>query len=164
MKKSTLLLALPLFLLMLIAACTGKNEPTQPAGDEVVMDRTAEDSTSLLSMATAYLDALKAGNINAALDMLHAWNGNEVVDLSPEYRERLTSLLQNFPVINYEIERMVLNSEEDTRVDYLYEFFEKPEGMENINNTMRGSLSPHRVDGKWLLVVDPDRFVYEQEP
>lgn len=163
MKKSTLLLALPLFLLMLIAACTGKTEPTQP-GDEAVMDRTAEDSTSLLSMAKDYLEALKAGNINAALDMLHAWNGNEVVDLSPEYRERLTSLLQNFPVINYEIERMVLNSEDDTRVDYIYEFFEKPEGMENLNNTMRGSLSPHRVDGQWLLVVDPDRFVYEQEP
>ena len=128
------------------------------------MERSAEDSTSLLSLTKDYLELLKAGNNAAALDMLHEWNGHDVLDLSPEYRARLDTMLQCFPVINYEIERMVLNSEEDTRVDYIYEFFEKPEGMENINNTMRGSLSPHRVDGKWLLVVDPDRFVYEQEP
>jgi hypothetical protein len=122
---------------------------------DVKMTRTADDSTTIVKMATQYLDLLQQNKIDEALDMLYEINeSSEMQSLSDTFRAVLKNNLKKFPVLSYSIDDFHLYTDNDVDVRYTYEFMTKPEGSpENLPTTMRGVLSPVRINGNWYLTV-----------
>ena len=122
---------------------------------DVKMTRTADDSTTIVKMATQYLDLLQQNKIDEALDMLYEINeSSEMQSLSDTFRAVLKNNLKKFPVLSYSIDDFHLYTDNDVDVRYTYEFMTKPEGApENLPTTMRGVLSPVRINGNWYLTV-----------
>ena len=150
---------LPIAALFITAACSSNKEKaaevtSTDARFEQDMVRTEQDSLDIINLSKQYLDLLKADSLDQALDMLYEMNSDGKMEpISASRRQELIEHLQQFPVLSYTIDQMLLYSETDTELRYTYEFFVKPEGMEGMNNTTKGALMPHRVDGKWYLTV-----------
>ena len=156
--KKTLYYVIPLFTLIAFAGCIGKKEPEKKPRFSEQMSRTAEDSTAILNLTTKYLDLLKGEQFDEALQMLYAYNDEDgtVQPIDEERRNSLRSSYENFPVLDYEIDTVLLYSETDTEVRFKYQFFERPEGSP-IPNVMHGNVCPHRIEGKWYLTVPAEK-------
>ena len=148
-------------MLILTAACSGgKKEGFQiahPRFDEN-MSRTAQDSADVLNLTNRFLDLLKAEQYDEALNMLYTFNTEDSIiqPISETRRQEMLSTFSNFPVVNYEIDTVLMYNESDTEVRYIYEFFKKPEGS-TMPNTMNGTVCPHRHDGQWYLTVPTEK-------
>lgn len=157
MKKTSYYL-IPLLALIVFAGCLRKSEPEKKTRYSEKMARTSEDSTAILNLTTQYLDLLKGEQFDEALQMLYNYNEEDgtVQPIDEERRSSLRNSYANFPVLNYEIDTVLLYSEIDTEVRFKYEFFEKPEGSP-IPNIVRGNVCPHRIEGKWYLTVPAEK-------
>lgn len=122
------------------------------------MARTAQDSADVLNLTNRYLDLLKSGQNDEALNMLYTFNSEDsiVQPISDERRQELLNTFGSFPVLRYEIDTLLMFNEFDTEVRYTYEFFEKPEGS-TMPNTVNGTVCPHRYQGQWYLVVPSEK-------
>ena len=158
MKK--LLYVVPFFALILMACSGGKKEEfrfSPPRFDEY-MSRTAQDSADVLNLTNRFLDLLKGGQYDEALNMLYTFNSEDSIiqPIADERRQELLSTFGTFPVLNYEIDTVLMYTEFDTEVRYIYEFFKKPEGS-TMPNTMNGTVCPHRYEGQWYLTVPTEK-------
>lgn len=118
------------------------------------MDRSAADTATILRICTDYLDLLKEGKLDEAVNILYSYDDSThvVSPITPEQREKVLTMHKMFPVVNYSLESMRLYAEDDTELVFMVEFFEKPEG-DPQPNTVREALSPVRVDGQWYLTI-----------
>lgn len=121
------------------------------------MSRTAADTAAIVQLATQYLDLLKEGKIDSAVNMLHEVDSVELKSLSDERKNALKDNLKRFPVLNYTIEEYRLYSDEDTELRYVYEFMQKPEGAENLPNTMKGLIGFFRLGETWYMTIPEDK-------
>lgn len=121
-----------------------------------LMLRTKEDSTKIIELATQYLDLLQQNRIDEALSMLYEVDDSaKVTPLSDSFKTNLKKQLKSFPVLSYQIDYFKIFEALNTELRYTYEFVDKPEGSP-LPNTMKGVLSPCRIDGKWYLTISPD--------
>jgi hypothetical protein len=118
------------------------------------MERSAADTAAIMKICTDYLDLLKEGKIEDAVNTLYSYNdsANIVEQLTTEERSKVITMHKMFPVINYSLESVNLYSDDDTEFVFMVEFFEKPED-DPRPNTIREALSPVRVDGHWYLTI-----------
>lgn len=121
------------------------------------MNRTAADTAAIVELTTQYLDLLKENKIDEALNMLHEVDSVGLEPLSTERKDMLARNLKRFPVLSYTIEEYRLYTDDNTEVRYVYEFMPKPEGADNMPNTMKGLIGLLRVDGTWYLTVPEDK-------
>lgn len=153
--------AVPVVALMVCAACSGGKREEIRIGTvryDEYMDRTAQDSADVLNLTNRFLDLLKGREYDQALDMLYTFNSVDSIiePIGEERRAELTSTFGTFPVLNWEIDTVLMFTESDTEVRYIYEFFEKPEGS-TMPNTVNGTVCPHRFEGKWYLTVPTEK-------
>lgn len=127
------------------------------------MSRSKEDSATILRLAVQYLDLLKENKIDEALGMLYEpGDSSEVKPLSAKTRKVLLNNYKKYPVLSYHIDEFRLYSDKDTDVRFTFDFMEKPEGApENLPTTMKGAVSPFRVNGTWYLTVS--RYLVDTE-
>ena len=163
MKKfsflSVSLLALVCFMM---SGCHDKSKGNGAAADSSFVDRahdrdmvrTAADTATIIKICTDYLDLLKEGKMDDAVNMLYSFDKSThtVSPITAEQREKVVRTHKMFPVLNYSLESMRLYAEDDTEFVFMVEFFEKPEG-DTRPNTVREALSPVRVDGQWYLTI-----------
>jgi len=120
------------------------------------MLRSKDDSTKIVELATQYLNLLKENKIDEAISMLHEIDDSaNVKPLSDSFMSTLKKQLNRFPVLSYTIDDFQIFSAQHTDLHYTYEFMHKPEGSD-IPNTLKGVLSPCRVNGEWYLTISPD--------
>ena len=164
MRKILYLCILSGFVLVFSSCGSKDKEKDKSVIDEVIqtnsrydtkMVRTADDSTTIVKLAVQYLDLLKQNKIDKALDMLYELNeSSEMEHLSDSYKTILKNNLKKFPVLSYSLDDYHIYSDTDTDIRYTYEFMTKPEGApENLPTTMKGVLSPVRINGNWYLTV-----------
>ena len=143
-----------------IIACSGDKKEHVKVHPRIdtQMARTAQDSADVLNLTNRYLDLLKSGQNDEALNMLYTFNSEDsiVQPISDERRQELLNTFGSFPVLRYEIDTLLMFNEFDTEVRYTYEFFEKPEGS-TMPNTVNGTVCPHRYQGQWYLVVPSEK-------
>ena len=159
MKK--LLYVVPfLVLLLTVAYSCGKKSELKfgTVRYDEKMARTAQDSADVLNLTNRYLDLLRGGQYDEALNMLYTYNSEDSIiqPIADERRQELLSTFSTFPVLKYEIDTVLMFNEFDTEVRYIYEFFEKPEGS-TMPNTVNGTVCPHRFEGQWYLVVPTEK-------
>ena len=157
MNKTIKTLSL-LLLLLSLWAC--KDKPAKVNVDDTIinpridwnMSRTKADTTTVLDLAKAHLDALQSNNIDSAMDMLTEMKDSVPSPISDKRRNELIANAKAFPVLNYKIDDLLFYSESDTEVHYTITLFEKEEG-DTRPNTISGVINPRRIDGKWYLTI-----------
>lgn len=151
--KYFLLLVAEIFLF----SCTGtkretvKEVETDPRVDTSML-RTKQDTLTLDSLATTYLNYLKNKDFNSALDMLFELSEDSIAPLSEMSRKAQEVLYKNFPVTDYKLNELFLYSETDTELRYTVTLFEKEEN-DDRPNTMKFQLTPERINNNWKLLV-----------
>lgn len=116
------------------------------------MQRSNVDTLALIHNTEEYLELLKDGKINEALNKLYEASGDTVLPISDSKKEEIRNLVTVFPVLDYKIDSILLFSETDTEVRYTIEFFEKAED-DPRPNTLQCVLNPRRVGYYWYLTV-----------
>ncbi len=116
------------------------------------MERTPQDTATVMNLANQFLETLKKKDVEGALDQLYEVEEHNAKPLSPEMRAKLKETLQAFPVESYQIDEIILFSDSDSEVKYTTEMF-KVEDNSNFPNTTKGSLHPYRIDNKWYLTI-----------
>ncbi len=156
MKRSFLRL-IPAVLILLFAACSGeKQRKMQDVQDEYITQPISSVDTSdyhaVMVLGNRYMDLLKAGKIDSAVNMLFFLQGDSVVELPKSLVERQKAILRQFPVIDYTCESINFYSETDNQIKYKVQFFEK-EPDDPRPNTTSMFLKPVRRFGVWTLTV-----------
>lgn len=107
------------------------------------------DTTEILAMGTAFMDSLKSGNIDAAVDMLYIFDeqGN-LVPIDAKNRESLKQRYTTFPVVSYRLDHMDLSIPSLNDLKYVYQL------SEDLNMPgMAVMFNPTKRDGKWYLML-----------
>ncbi len=142
---------------LMVSSCGGNKEkrsidaPANPRMSQS-MERSAKDTAEVLDITRKYLDTLKDGDTEGALSQLYEYGDGTVRPLSDGRKAELRQTLKDFPVLSYQIDRLLMYSDSDTEVRYTVEFFEKPEGSTQPN-TIKCAVNPVRVSGQWYLTV-----------
>ena len=109
------------FLLIIVCGLTvcllSCNEKKNSKEDEIAvpqdprtdfsMERTSQDTTTVMDLANQFLETLKNKDIEGALDLLYEVDGQSVKPLSPEMRSKLRATLQVFPVESCQIDEII---------------------------------------------------------
>ena len=133
------------------------SEENQDPRTSKYMQRSKADTLALMHNTAEYLDLLKNGEIDKALDKLYVASGDTVLPIPAQKKEEIRNLVTLFPVLDYKIDSILMFSETDTEVRYTIEFFEKEEN-DPRQNTMQCVLNPRRVGYYWYLTIS-DRSV-----
>lgn len=115
------------------------------------MQRTSEDSTAVIALATEFLNLLSKNDAASALDMLYDRDDEELIPLSAERRQQLQQVFRAFPVLSYKIDGFDFFSDDDSQVKYSYHFMESTD--ENLPTSTTGVLNLYRREGKWYLSI-----------
>lgn len=118
------------------------------------MQRSRIDTLALLHNVNEYLRKLKENKIDSALDMLYEASGDTVLPASDKCKAEVRQTIKNFPVLDYNIERVSLFSETDTEVRYSIKYFEKEDNNAQPN-TIQCVINPRRVGYYWYLTIPP---------
>ena len=147
----------------MLFACGGKNvknvdaeEITDPREDQH-MQRSQVDTLGILYLVNDYLTKLKDNNIDSAMALLYEASGDTVLPISDTKKAEVLQMVKNFPVLKYNIDQILMYSEQDTEVRYTIEFFEKT-ADDPRPNTLQCVINPRRVGYYWYLTI-PDRKV-----
>lgn len=140
-----------------LSACGGKKD--KPNTDAPVnlrmsqeMKRSAADTADVLNLTRRFLDTLKDNDIDGALTQLYELKDGSMYPLSDKRAAEIRRNMEDFPVLSYKIDKLLMYSDTDTEVRYTIEFFEKPEGSTQPN-TLKCSVNPVRVSGQWYLTI-----------
>ena len=158
--KNSVKLLLFAFAASLVFACTSKKG--QAPADEVYKDpressemqRTMNDTLSVLYNVKKYLNFLKENQTDSAMAMLYESqeDGSEPVPMSDERKAQILKQLKAFPVLDYQIEVVNMYSESDCEVRYTIKYFEK-EPDNPMQNTLQCVINPVRYGYHWYLTL-----------
>lgn len=97
---------------------------------------TKNDTVQVEKLATTFLEHLKSGHIDAAIDMLdYVDKDKKVVRLPDDMAKRQKAIFERFPCLKYRIDNIIFDREYDSQVRYTIEFFEKKPGDTRPNTT-----------------------------
>lgn len=110
---------------------------------------TAVDTASVMYLSEAFALALQAGNVTGALDMLYVLDGSVLYKPSETYYNELVSRFNNFPVGEYELDRMSFSTAGNNDLIYTYSVATP----NTTSNAMKMKLifNPVKVGDLWYL-------------
>ena len=142
-------------LILLVASCGNKDQKPADYSDKLntqQMILNHEDTTEVRDLVTSYLELLKNKKLDEAVSMLNYLNDSNEVDVLPaKLAKDITSTLSYFTGMDYSIDYMIFNTENDCMVKYFINMPESNDGhlMPQVGFVLR----PVREKGKWYLTV-----------
>lgn len=158
MRKLCFLFAALITVGLAFTSC-GKKGPMTSA--EFKSQLTAEDTTNMLAICDSCMRALKQGQTDKAIGMLHLYDDStqQLLPLTDEKVKELENTFRLFPVLDYTLDYFSFNKEGVNDVKYNIKIFEQQPG-DNTPNTIGFMFNPVRVEGTWYLTVKaPDQEV-----
>ena len=123
----------------------------------------SSDTTQVLELGNNFMETMKAGKVDEALDMLYTHNLTDslggVRKLTDEERAILKRRFEMFPVISYEIDHydFSIPSLNDLKYSYVY----RPNSTTGRLNLM---FNPTKRDNQWYLMLkQPDQPAKDAE-
>ena len=149
MKTKTLFLALPLIALLL-TGCQGEKKKVAAPG-EPQMALSSNDTTTVRQLTTDFLEMVKAGQVDIAVNSLYVYENDEVKPLPEDRRNECRFILGMHQVYDYAIEKLYFYKEDDSEVKYRL-FIQDPLTTEKPAS-IQGLIRPVRVDGTWYICL-----------
>ena len=120
---------------------------------------TKEDTTRVLNMTKEFMDNLKNGNVEAALDKLVASESDTIGHITAEQREKYRLQFKNFPVLDYEIETSDFRSRDYATATYRYRFMDNPTDDPNYPVNMRLTIEVKKINGKYGILLHDHKVI-----
>ena len=117
------------------------------------------DTTQVLKMAEDYLEALKNQKYDEALSKLNLILNDSVKPLPEKDKQMIIRQQQVFPVLDYHLESFKFINEHRVEVTYSIEFFKKEDPNDPIQNTIRITFAPQRINAQWYLALMDKSYV-----
>jgi len=117
------------------------------------------DTTQVLKMAEDYLEALKNQKYDEALSKLNLILNDSVKPLPEKDKQTIIRQQQVFPVLDYHLESFKFINEHRVEVTYSIEFFKKENPKDPIQNTIRITFAPQRINAQWYLALMDKSYV-----
>lgn len=149
MKNLFTLIAVSAAIAACLGSCSGGPSTSKEATDTIPTFVKA-DTMEVLGLAEQYLNHVRDNEYDAALAMLNVIENDSVKPLDEKTKESIRTQHKLFPVLDYQVEELEFVHENSVRVTYAIEFFKKEPGS-NIQNTMRLSFAPQRINATWYL-------------
>lgn len=142
---------------LLLASCGGKKEEKveyvtlEQAEEEFSSTLNASDTTEVLSMGAAFMDSLKAGNVDYLLDNLYSFNEGNPQPISEDTRKNLKARFQAFPVLDYEIDYYAFSLPKLNDLKYR-SFFGEKDANGNAPS-MSLMFNPMKMENGWIFTL-----------
>lgn len=147
---------IPCICILTICLCLfscGQKQKKAVQKEQPLMILGSKDTVTVKKLATEFLEYLKSGNSEAAIDMLYfVTKDKKLVKLPYDLVERQRAIFKHFPVYSYKIDSIIFHTETDSQIRYTIEFFKKENG-DNRSNTTSFFLRPMRFNDVWYLTL-----------
>lgn len=150
MKK--LLLLIPTIILLALVACNKKKTTEPEVIGLPVFTFASEDTAAVQSLANQFVDYFRAGNINAAADMLYIVRNDSVIALPEDQKANFKQALSTLPIYDCAIKEMNLYSNRDNEVRLALLIAEEG-NIEREEGTINFFLNPVLQEGNWYLTL-----------
>lgn len=161
--KMNRILSIAAAAVMVIAAASCRSDKQSDQSDTNVVtleeaeaifssELAATDTTQVLELGNNFMETMKEGKVDEALDMLYTRNMDDaeggVRKLNEEERDRLKSRFERFPIVSYQIDHydFSIPALNDLKYTYVY----NPEAPSGKLNLM---FNPTKRDGVWYLML-----------
>ena len=144
MKK--LLLLIPTIILLALVACNKKKTTEPEVIGLPVFTFASEDTAAVQSLANQFVDYFRAGNINAAADMLYIVRNDSVIALPEDQKANFKQALSSLPIYDCAIKEMNLYSN-------LALLIAEEGNIEREEGTINFFLNPVLQEGNWYLTL-----------
>lgn len=134
------------------SSCSG-NKDGKTAKADTIPTFCKADTTEVLKMAESYLEHLKNKEYDAAFDMLRNVQNDSISNLTADQRTQLMAQQKAFPVLDYKLESYKFINEYRVELTYSIEFFKKEKEDDPIQNTIRITFAPQRINATWYLTL-----------
>ena len=140
---------------LFLASCTscGGSKDGKTAKNDTIPTFCKADTTEVLQMAETYLEHLKNKEYDAAFEMLRNVQNDSISNLTEEQRKQLLAQQKAFPVLDYKLESYKFINDYRVEVTYSIEFFKKAKEDDPIQNTIRITFAPQRINATWYLTL-----------
>lgn len=109
---------------------------------------TSKDTAEVISLATDFMDKLKAGEIDSAFRMIRIVAESGLDTLSDKQMESYRKRFKLYPVKDYKLDYYSFSLEHNNDVKFMYEFTGSDEKA-----FMGLMLNPVKTDGVWILTM-----------
>jgi hypothetical protein len=141
-------------------SCKSEKKEVAPEENALIdvpkSDFTKDDTTQVFALVNDFLDRMRNNDIGAAVSMLYFLDGDTLRELTKQQFNRQAMTLVNARGINYDLERLVFDTEKKNDVKISVTLFENKPG-EHRPNKIGFHLKPVRRDGSWFLTT-PDNI------
>lgn len=140
---------------LFLASCSscGGSKDGKTAKNDTIPTFCKADTTEVLQMAESYLNHLKNKEYDAAFDMLRHVSNDSISNLTNDERQQLLAQQKAFPVLDYKLESYKFVNEYRVELTYSIEFFKKQNEEDPIQNTIRITFAPQRINATWYLTL-----------
>ncbi len=141
----------------LFVSCSSKSEKPQVDSEQNKIQVTESkfsnvDTTAVFDLTKTFVDMLKDKKYDSALSMLYYQDGEKLLPLTIDQKKRQLIALTSMQGIDYEIERIVFDSDTENDIK-INSIFRKQEPGDTRPNSIGFHLRPIRQDGKWYLTT-----------
>ena len=139
------------------SSCTEKKD--RGVVFDTISTPTKEDTTRVFDMTKEFMDNLKNGNIDAALDKLVEAKSDTVSHITDEQRTKYKQQFEHFPVLEYEIETSDFKSRNFATATYRYRFMDNPTDDPNYPVHMRLTIEVKKIEGRYGILLHDHKVI-----
>ena len=110
-------------------------------------------------MTKEFMEKLKNGNVESALDMLCTDKNDSANTLTPDLRAKYLQQFKKFPVLDYEIETSDFRSRDYATATYRYRFMDNPTDDPNYPIHMRLTIEVEKIRGKYYVLLHDHKYI-----
>ena len=138
-------------LLTLLSSCKSSPKPYlyKDAERDFIASLTLEDTLTVLSMGQSFMDSLKCGDVDEAVESLCVVDQSVLYKIADRSLNQIKARFRRFPVADYELTSYSFSTQGINDLVYRYSL----SGPMGDGPAMKLTLNPVKVEGMWFLTL-----------
>lgn len=154
-----LILAVTTVVACTIVGCSSCGGEKKATSFDSIPQLTKADTERVFNQTAQFMETLKNGMIDSALNMLSENVDGEAFPLIDSVRTRYKKQFERFPVLDYEIETSDFRRHEYATATYRYKFMENPTNDPNYPCTLRLTIENRLLSGHYVLLLHDYMYI-----
>lgn len=158
MKTKNIFSLISLFIICVFffGACSGCSHSDTP---KATHRATHEDTIRTLNMTKEFMETLKNGDVDGAINMLSEIKNDSVRPLNDTVRAYLQQYFAQFPVKEYEVQTSDFTNVNLQTVTYRYRFMDNPTDDPNFPVYTHLAIDAKMKNGQWRVMLHNYKYI-----